>query len=361
VKSAIHNFNAGPSILPRTVFEQAAQAILNFNNTGLSILELGHRTETFQAVMDEAISLAKELMQLDADHEVLFLHGGASSQFFQVPMNLLNDNEIAAYTDTGVWATKAIKEARLYGHVEVVCSSKDANYTFLPKQFTVPKTAKYLHITSNNTIYGTQWQDMTPFYEAGVPLVADMSSDILSRQLDFNKFDLIYAGAQKNVGAAGVNIIVVNKNILGKVDRKMPSMMDYRNHVENGSMLNTPPVFAVFVCMLTLRWLKEQGGVTAIEKLNTQKANLLYSTIDKLPIFKGTVAPEDRSKMNVCFVMDNTDLEKEFLTICKANGIIGVKGYRTVGGFRASLYNALQLESVQLLTDLMTDFAQRKG
>lgn len=361
MKSAIHNFNAGPSILPRTVFEQAAQAILNYNDTGLSILELGHRTETFQAVMDEARSLAKELMQLDADHEVLFLHGGASTQFFQVPMNLLNDNEIAAYTDTGVWASKAIKEARLYGHVEVVCSSKDANYTFLPKQFMVPKTAKYLHLTSNNTIYGTQWQDMTPFYEAGVPLVADMSSDILSRSLDFNKFDLIYAGAQKNVGAAGVNLIMVNKNILGKVDRKMPSMMDYRNHVENGSMLNTPPVFAVFVCMLTLRWLKAQGGVTAIEKINTQKASLLYSTIDKLPIFKGTVVPEDRSKMNVCFVMDNTGLEKEFLTVCKENGIVGVKGYRTVGGFRASLYNALPLESVQVLTDLMTDFAQRKG
>ena len=361
MKSAIHNFNAGPSILPRTVFEQAAQAILNYNNTGLSILELGHRTDTFQAVMDEAISLAKELMQLDADHEVLFLHGGASTQFFQVPMNLLNDNEVAAYTDTGVWASKAIKEARLYGHVEVVCSSKDANYTFLPKQFTVPKTAKYLHVTSNNTIYGTQWQDMSLFYDAGVPLVADMSSDILSRSLDFNKFDLIYAGAQKNVGAAGVNLIVVNKNILGKVDRKLPTMMDYRNHVENGSMLNTPPVFAIFVCMLTLRWLKEQGGVTAIEKINTQKASLLYSTIDKLPIFKGTVAPEDRSKMNACFVMDNADLEKEFLAVCKANGMVGVKGHRSVGGFRASLYNTLPLESVQALTDLMTDFAQRKG
>jgi phosphoserine aminotransferase len=361
VKSAIHNFNAGPSILPRTVFEQAAQAILDYNNTGLSILELGHRTETFQAVMDEAIALVKELMQLDADHEVLFLHGGASTQFFQVPMNLLNENEVAAYTDTGVWATKALKEAQLYGHVEVVCSSKEANYTCLPKQFTVPKTAKYLHITSNNTIYGTQWQDMSPFYEAGVPLVADMSSDVLSRSLDFNKFDLIYAGAQKNVGAAGVNLIVVNKNILGKVERKLPSMMDYRNHVANGSMLNTPPVFAVYVCMLTLRWLKEQGGVTGVEKINTQKADLLYSTIDKLPIFKGTVAPEDRSKMNACFVMDNTELEKEFLTICKANNIIGVKGYRTVGGFRASLYNALPLASVKVLTDLMTDFAQRKG
>ncbi|WP_276479784.1 3-phosphoserine/phosphohydroxythreonine transaminase [Paraflavitalea pollutisoli] len=361
MKSAIYNFNAGPSILPKTVFEQAAQAVLNFNNSGLSILEIGHRTETFQAVMDEARSLVKELMQLDADHEVLFLHGGASTQFFQIPMNLLNDNEVAAYTDTDIWGAKAIKEARLYGHVEVVGSSKEDNYTYLPKNMIIPKTAKYVHITTNNTIYGTQWQDLQPFYDAGVPIVADMSSDILSRSLDFNKYDLIYAGAQKNVGAAGVNLVVVNKNILGKVDRKLPVMMDYRNHIENGSMLNTPPVFAVYVCMLTLRWLKEQGGVPAIEKINDQKAALLYSTIDQLPIFKGTAAKEDRSKMNVTFVMDDANLEKEFLALCKENGLVGVKGYRTIGGFRASLYNAMPLEGVQALTALMKDFAQRKG
>lgn len=357
----IHNFNAGPSILPKEVFQEAGQAILDYNNTGLSILELGHRTETFQAVMNEAISLSKELMQLDSDHEVLFLHGGASTQFFQVPMNLLNEQEVAAYTDTGVWATKAIKEAKLFGHVEVVCSSKEKNYTFLPKEFSVARTAKYLHLTTNNTIYGTQWQDFTPFYAADVPLVADMSSDILSRSMDFNKFDLIYAGAQKNVGAAGVNLIVVNKNILGKVNRTLPSMMDYRNHIENGSMLNTPPVFAVYVCMLTLRWLKKQGGVSAIEKINEQKASLLYETIDKLPMFKGTVETEDRSRMNVCFVMDNANLEKEFLTLAKENGMIGVKGHRSVGGFRVSLYNAMPLSSVQALTDLMNDFAKRKG
>lgn len=361
MKAPIYNFNSGPSILPKIVFEQAAQAVLNFNNTGLSILELGHRTETFQAVMSEAIALVKELMHLDADHEVLFLHGGASTQFFQVPMNLLSDNEVAAYVDTDIWGAKAIKEARLFGHVEVVGSSKEANYTYLPKNMIVPKTAKYLHITSNNTIYGTQWQDMTPFYEMGVPLVADMSSDILSRTLDFNKFDLIYAGAQKNVGAAGVNLVVVNKHVLGKVDRKLPVMMDYRNHIENGSMLNTPPVFAVYVCMLTLRWLKEQGGVAAIEKINNQKAALLYSTIDKNPIFKGTAAVEDRSKMNVTFVIDHPELEKEFLALCKENGMVGIKGYRTVGGFRASLYNAMPLEGVQALTALMNDFAQRKG
>jgi phosphoserine aminotransferase len=361
VKATIHNFNAGPSILPAAVFEQASQAVLNYNNTGLSILEIGHRTDIFQAVMDEAIATARELMQLDDQHEVLFLHGGASTQFFQVPMNLLNDNEIAAYTDTGVWSSKAIKEARLYGHVEVVCSSKESTYNYLPKQFTVPKTAKYLHLTSNNTIYGTQWQDFTSFYESGVPLVADMSSDILSRRMDFNKFDLIYAGAQKNVGAAGVNLIVVNKNILGKVDRKLPTMMDYRNHIENGSMLNTPPVFAVYVCMLTLRWLKNVGGVEAIEKLNNQKATLLYDTIDNNPVYKGTVAKEDRSKMNACFVMTNPELEKEFQSLCKQEGMIGIKGHRSVGGFRVSLYNALPLQSVEALTGLMQDFAKRKG
>lgn len=358
----MHNFNAGPSILPQEVFKQASEAILNYNNSGLSILEIGHRTDLFQAVMDEAISLVKELMQLDDQHEVLFLHGGASTQFFQIPMNLLNDNEIAAYTDTGTWSAKAIKEAKLFGHVEVVCSAKESNYNHLPKQFTVPKTAKYLHITTNETIHGVQWHDFAPFYEAGVPLVGDMSSDILSRKMDFNKFDLIYAGAQKNVGAAGVNLVVVNKNILGKVNRKLASMLDYRNHIENGSMLNTPPVFAVYVCMLTLRWLKNLGGVDAIEKINNQKAQLLYNTIDSLPVFKGTVInKEDRSNMNACFVLDNADLEKEFNTLCKQNNIVGVKGHRSVGGFRTSLYNALPLESVQVLTGLMKDFANKKG
>lgn len=359
LKPVIHNFNAGPSILPQEVFQQASEAILNFNNSGLSILELGHRTETFQSVMDEAVSLVKELMSLDSDHEVLFLHGGASTQFFQVPMNLLNENEVAAYTDTGIWGAKAIKEAKLYGHVEVVCSSKDKTYSYLPKDFTVPRTAKYLHLTSNNTIYGTQWQDFEPFYNMGVPLVADMSSDILSRTVDFNKFDLIYAGAQKNVGAAGVNMIVVNKNILGKVERKLPTMMDYRNHIENGSMLNTPPVFAVYICMLTLRWLKAKGGVKAIEKENEEKASLLYETIDRLPIFRGNVAKEDRSRMNACFVMENPELEKDFLAACKANNMIGVKGHRTTGGFRISMYNALPLESVRAVTELMTDFATK--
>jgi len=357
----MHNFNAGPSILPKEVFEEASRAILNFNNSGLSILEIGHRTPLFEHVMNEARSLVRELMSLDKDHEVLFLHGGASTQFMQVPMNLLNEKEMAAYTDTDVWGTKAIKEAKLFGHVEVVCSSKDRNYTYLPKDFHVPATAKYLHITTNNTIYGTQWQDLAAFEKFNVPLVADMSSDILSRSVDFNKFDLIYAGAQKNVGAAGVNLVVVNKNILGQVNRPIPTMMDYRNHIENGSMLNTPPVFAVYVCMLTLKWLKENGGVAAVEKLNHAKATLFYHTLDSLPVFKGTVAKEDRSFMNAVFVMEDPVLEKEFSERCKQEGLYGVKGHRSVGGFRVSMYNALPLESVVVLTEVMKDFANKKG
>ena len=357
----IHNFNAGPSILPAEVFEEASRAIMNFNNTGLSILELGHRTKIFQGVMEEAMALVRELMRLDDDHEVMFLHGGASTQFLQIPMNMLGENDLAAYTDTGVWASKAIKEAKLFGHVEVVCSSKNENYNHLPKQFTVPKTAKYLHITTNNTIYGTQWQDMSVFYDAGVPIVADMSSDILSRELDFNRFDVIYAGAQKNVGAAGVTVVVANKRMLGKVERSIPTMLDYKNHIANGSMLNTPPVFAVYVCMLTLRWLKSMGGVGEIEQINNRKAALLYHTIDSLDIFRGTVVKEDRSKMNVCFVAKEEQLEKEFIELCQKEGMVGVKGHRTVGGFRISLYNALPYESVEAITDLMKDFAQRKS
>ncbi|GAA4317040.1 3-phosphoserine/phosphohydroxythreonine transaminase [Flaviaesturariibacter amylovorans] len=356
-----HNFNAGPSILPRSVFEEASRSLLDFNGTGLSILEIGHRTPLFEAVMDEAVALLRELMDLDAEQEVLFLHGGASTQFMQVPMNLLDSSAVAAYTDTGVWASKAIKEAKLFGGVDVVCTSKGDHYTHLPKDFTVDPSAAYLHLTTNNTIYGTQWQDLTPFYKAHVPLVADMSSDILSRRLDFRKFGLIYAGAQKNIGAAGVNVVVVRRDLLGKVQRTLPTMMDYRNHIENGSMLNTPPVFAVYVCLLTLRWLKGIGGVDVIEKENERKAALLYDTIDALPVFKPTVAKADRSRMNVCFVMDNPDTQAEFLALCQQEGMVGVKGHRSVGGFRASLYNALPYESVVALTDLMKHFAQKKA
>lgn len=355
----IHNFNAGPSVLPKEVFEEASQSVINFNDTGLSILEIGHRTPLFEPIMAEARNLVKELMSLDADHEVLFLHGGATTQFMQIPMNLLNENEIAAYTETGTWAIKAIKEAKYFGHVAIVGSSKAANYTTIPKNIVTPPTAAYLHITTNETIAGTQWQTIP--YDCGVPLVADMSSDIFSRQLEFNKFDLIYAGAQKNMGAAGVNLVIVNQQILGKVKRQIPTILDYRNHIKESSMLNTPPVFAVYVAMLTLRWLKKKGGITVLEKENDLKATLLYNTIDSLPLFIGPVAKEDRSKMNAVFTINDAQLEKDFLELCKSEGMVGVKGHRSVGGFRISMYNALSLDSVKAITDLMKDFANKKG
>lgn len=354
----VHNFNAGPSILPTEVFQQASEAILNFNNMGLSILEIGHRTNEFQAVMDEAQSLVKELMHLDGNKEILFLHGGASTQFFQVPMNLLDDTGTAAYLDCGVWGSKAIREAELFGKVQVVASSRDTNYTYIPKRYDIPETAAYFHYTTNNTVEGTQMH-ATP--ETGIPLVADMSSDILSTEMDFNRFSLIYAGAQKNIGAAGVNLVIIDRDILGKVSRKMPSMLDYREHIKNGSMLNTPPVFAVYVCMLTLRWLKNIGGVQAIQQVNAKKAALLYDTLDSLPMFTAPVAKEDRSSMNAVFTIADENTEKEFLSLCKANNLYGVKGHRSVGGFRVSMYNALPYESVVVITDLMKYFANKKG
>jgi phosphoserine aminotransferase len=348
----IHNFNAGPSILPKEVFEEASKAVLNFNNTGLSILEIGHRTSIFEAVLDEARMLVKELMQLNDDKEILFLHGGASTQFFQVPMNLLNEHASAAYLDCGVWGTKAIKEAKLFGQVDVVASSKDKGYTYIPKDFQIPANASYFHYTTNNTVEGTEmW--WTP--DTNVPLVADMSSDILSKQMDFNKFALIYAGAQKNIGAAGVNLVILDKNYIA-ADRKLPSMMDYRQHIANGSMLNTPPVFAIYVCMLTLRWLKKIGGIAGIEKINKEKADLLYAALEANPVFRPTVAKEDRSRMNVVFVMDDEEKEKAFLALCKKENMIGVKGHRSVGGFRASLYNALPLDSVKAFCELIKSF-----
>jgi phosphoserine aminotransferase len=338
--------------------EEASRSILDFNGSGLSILEIGHRTPLFQGVVDEAMATARELMQLDSEHEILFLHGGASTQFFQVPMNLLNEHETAAYLDCGIWGTKAIKEAKLFGNVDLLASSKDKNYTYIPKGYAIPPTAKYFHYTTNNTVEGTQVHTIP---DTEVPLVADMSSDILSRVIDYNRFGLIYAGAQKNIGAAGVNVVIVRKDLLGTVSRKLPSMMDYRLHIEAGSLLNTPPVFGIYVCMLTLRWLKQQGGVPAIEKLNDRKAALLYDTLDSLPLFRPTVAKEDRSKMNVVFVIDNPELEKEFLMVCKDNGMVGIKGYRTMGGFRVSMYNAMAIQSVAVFTDLMKDFAHKKG
>lgn len=352
----IHNFNAGPSILPKPVFEEASRAILDFNGTGLSILEIGHRTPLFEAVLDEAISLVKELMQLNDNKEVLFLHGGASTQFFQVPMNFLSPDKKAAYLDGGVWGSKAVKEAKLFGQVEVVASSKDRNYSYIPNEYSIPEDAVYFHYTTNNTIEGTQ---MHAIPESNIPLIADMSSDILSREMDFNRFSFIYAGAQKNIGAAGVNLVIADKSFLETANAKLPSMLDYRQHVANGSMLNTPPVFAIYVCLLTLRWLKSIGGVKAIEEINLRKSALLYETISSLPIFNLPVAEADRSHMNAVFTMPDQELEKLFLAECKSAGMVGVKGHRSVGGFRVSMYNALPLESVESITALMKDFANK--
>ncbi|WP_290790681.1 3-phosphoserine/phosphohydroxythreonine transaminase [Flavihumibacter sp. UBA7668] len=354
----VHNFNAGPSVLPPEVFKTASEAILNFNNMGLSILEIGHRTDAFQAVMDEARSLVKELMHLNDQKEVLFLHGGASTQFFQVPMNLLAADQTGAYLDGGTWGVKAIKDARLYGNVEVVASSKDRNYSYIPDSYSIPETAAYFHYTTNNTVEGTQMHSIPA---TSIPLVADMSSDILSQEMDFNRFSLIYAGAQKNIGAAGVNLVIVDPAILGKANRTLPTMMDYREHIKNGSMLNTPPVFAVYVCMLTLRWLKQLGGVAAIQKVNEKKAQLLYDSIDQYPIFTAPVAKKDRSRMNAVFTIQEPALEKEFQAACKEHNFYGVKGHRSVGGFRISMYNALPYESVVTLAEFMKDFATKKG
>ncbi len=348
-----HNFGAGPCILPKEVFEEAAQAVLSWGNTGLSILEISHRTPEFEAVVAEACSLIKELMNVPENYKVIFVQGGASQQFGMVPMNLLNENETAAYLDTGVWANKAIKEAKLFGNVNVVASSKDSNYTFIPKEFNIPTDSKYFHCTSNNTIYGTQ---LKSFPKTSVPMVCDMSSDIMSREVNVADFDLIYAGAQKNIGPAGSTVVIINEEILGKVDRKITAMLDYKIHIEGESMYNTPPVFAIYVAMLNLRWLKKQGGVKEMERRNDAKAALLYSEIDRNSLFKGTCAVEDRSHMNVCFVMNDASLEKEFLKAAEAAGCIGLKGHRSVGGFRASMYNALPIESVQVLVDVMKEF-----
>jgi phosphoserine aminotransferase len=354
----IHNFNAGPSILPESVLREAAASVTNLNQSGLSILEIGHRTPTFTSIMEEAQQLVRDLMQLSADHEVLFLHGGASTQFMQVPMNLLDAKETAAYADTGVWSSKAIHEAKAFGKVDVVCSSKEQQYTCIPDDFAVPHDAKYFHITTNNTIYGTQWHKIP--HTSNV-MVADMSSDIFSRKLRFSDFGLIYAGAQKNIGPAGTTLVVVRKDLLGKVKRHIPTILDYRMHIAEKSMLNTPPVFAIYVCMLTLRWIKESGGLDVIEKQNKIKADLLYAEIDRNELFIPRVMPKDRSLMNVCFQAIDESVESRFLTYAKEQGIVGIKGHRLAGAFRASLYNALPLESVHYLTEVMKTFTQKQG
>jgi phosphoserine aminotransferase len=352
----MYNFNSGPSILPKEVLEQAAEAVINFNGIGLSILEIGHRTAWFGDVISEARSLIKELMQLGDEHEVLFLHGGATTQFMQVPMNLLDADETAAYIDNGIWGTKAIKEAKLFGNVDIVSSTKDKNHSYIAKNFIVPANAKYLHYTTNNTVEGTEWHQIP---ETNVPLVADMSSDIFSRTLDFSKFALIYAGAQKNMGAAGVTLVVVRKDVLGKVKRAIPPIMDYRTHIEAESLLNTPPVFAIYVSLLTLRWIKKEGGLAEMEKRSKARAELFYNTLDSLPVFTPLVEKEDRSLMNATFTIKDPQLEKAFLDVCKERGMVGVKGHRSVGGLRVSMYNALPLSSVEAICELMKEFNEK--
>lgn len=351
-----HNFSAGPAILPREVIEESAQAVLDFNGMGLSLLEISHRSKPFMAVMEEAEHLVREILTLPDDYGVMFLSGGASTQFFMIPMNLLDSNKKAAYIDTGVWANKAIKEAVNFGEVDVIATSQPENYNHIPNFDYIPGDAAYLHITSNNTIYGTQYQNWP---ETSIPLVCDMSSDIFSRPVPTTNFSLIYAGAQKNMGPAGTTLVIVKKDLLGKVNRKIPSMLDYRIHIENGSMYNTPPVFPIYVSMLTMRWIKKMGGLTAMESRNKAKAEILYKEIDENPLFRGTVVEKDRSKMNICFLLNNAALDKEFMELTASAGIEGILGHRSVGGFRASVYNAMPVESVQVLVDVMRDFANR--
>jgi phosphoserine aminotransferase len=346
-----HNYSAGPCILPQEVFEKSAAAILNFNNSNLSILEISHRSKDFVAVMDEARALVLELLGLEGKgYQALFLQGGASMEFLMVPYNLMKVDGKAAYLDTGTWANNAIKEAKLFGETEVVASSKDANYNYIPKEYSIPSDASYFHCTSNNTIFGTQ---MKSFPETNIPVICDMSSDIFSRDLDFSKFDLIYAGAQKNMGPAGATLVVVKEDILGKSGRIIPSILDYEKHIKAESMFNTPAVFPVYASLLTLQWLKKLGGIAAIEKLNEAKATLLYNEIDRNPLFKGAANQEDRSTMNATFLLKDEVHQETFDKMWKEAGISGINGHRSVGGYRASIYNALPIESVQVLVDVM--------
>ena len=351
-----HNFSAGPCILPKEVFREASSSILNFNNLNLSLIEISHRSKDFINVMDEAISLTKELLKINEDYSVLFLQGGASLEFLMVAINLMKKNSKAIYLDTGTWSSKAIKEAELFGKTITIASSKDNNYSYIPKKYSIPKEASYFHCTSNNTVYGTQIKD---FPKSPISLVCDMSSDIFSRNINIENFDLIYAGAQKNLGPAGATLVFVKKEILGKTGRKIPTMLDYRTHINKSSMFNTPPVFSVYVSMLNLRWLKKNGGISWAQKRNKKKAKLLYETIDTNSLFTGTVNKEDRSTMNATFLLNEKKLEEKFNHICKKNGINGLKGHRSVGGYRASMYNAMGIESVQVLVDIMNELEKK--
>jgi len=350
-----HNFSAGPCILPQEVFEEASQAVLDFNNSGLSILEISHRSKDFIAVMEEACALAIELLGLKGKgYKALFLQGGASTQFLMAAYNLLENK--AGYINTGAWSTKALKEAKLFGEIVEVASSKDANFNYIPKNFQIPTDLDYLHLTSNNTIFGTQIKELPT---TNTTLVCDMSSDIFSRELDFSKFGLLYAGAQKNMGPAGTTLVVVKEDILGKVSRQIPSMLDYSIHADKDSMFNTPPVFAVYTAMLTLRWLKNGGGIAAAAQRNKEKANLIYTEIDRNPLFKGFAATEDRSTMNATFNLSNESLKATFDTLLKEGNINGANGHRSVGGYRASMYNAMDLDSVAALVAIMQELERK--
>ena len=354
-----HNFYAGPSILPQFTIEQTAKAVIDFAGTGLSVMEISHRSKEFVAVMEEAQALVKELLKVPEGYSVLFLQGGASLQFLMAPYNLLNKK--AAYLNTGAWSKKAIKEAKFLGEVAVVASSEDKNFNYIPKKIEVPADAEFLHITTNNTIFGTE---ILTDLDVSVPLVADMSSDVLSRPMDVSKYDLIYAGAQKNLGPSGATLVIIKDSALGKVERQIPTILDYKIHIDNESMFNTPSTLAVFGCLQTLRWLKENGGLEAMEKMNIEKAKILYDEIDRNKLFEATVPnPADRSRMNVTFVMtpEFAQYEKEFDTFATSHGMIGLKGHRSVGGFRASIYNAMPKESVQALVDCMKEFEKSKA
>lgn len=353
-----HNFYAGPSILPQFTIEETAKAVINFAGTGLSVMEVSHRGKEFIAVMEEAQQLFKELLDIPAGYQVIFLGGGASLQFCMVPYNLMNKK--SAYLNTGTWASKALKEAKFFGEAVEVASSKEATFNYIPKDYEIPADADYFHITTNNTIYGTE---IRKDFDINIPLVADMSSDIFSRPVDVSKYAIIYGGAQKNLAPAGVTFAIVKEDVLGKVDRAIPTMLDYRTHIDKESMFNTPPVLPVFAALQTLKWLKNNGGIAAMEKKNIEKAQILYDEIDRNKLFKGTVVnPEDRSLMNICFIMNDEykELEKEFFDFATSKGMIGIKGHRSVGGFRASTYNALPKESVEALVATMQEFEKMK-
>lgn len=352
-----HNFNAGPSVLPDVALENAAKAIIDFNGTGLSILSISHRTKEFEEVLESAKNLFRELLNIPENYHIFFVGGGASTQFFQIPANFLGKK--AGYVHTGVWTKKAIKEAKQYGEVQILASSEDRNFTYIPKGFEIPSDLDYVYICANNTIYGTEYKEDI---DSPVPLIADMSSDILSRPVDVSKYAIIYGGAQKNLAPAGVTFVIIRDDMLSKVVRPLPTMVNVNTHVENNSMFNTPPVFPIYVMNETLKWLKSIGGIEEIYRRNKEKAELLYNEIDRNSLFRPTVEKEDRSLMNICFVMTpgNEDLAPEFLEYAKAHGMVGVKGHRLVGGFRASCYNACPLESVQALVKCMQDFEAEK-